>query len=69
VYAGMHCRVRSFARSSCPLTPNHATLPVPFFPHDAIDDLTFAILYKHAVQSYYPLALLLWREKIRQLLR
>ena len=30
-------------------------------------DLTSAVLYKPDVQPYYPLALLLWRKKIRQL--
>jgi hypothetical protein len=51
------------------VTSKRATLAVPFFPRDKADDLTFAILYKYAARSYYPLALLLWREKIRQPLR
>jgi len=69
VYAGMHCQTWSFTHPHCPLTPNHATFAVPFFRQNDADDLTFAILYKHVSRSYYPLALLLWREKIRQLLR
>lgn len=69
MYARMHCQTRSFTHAHRPLTLNNATLAVPFFRQNDADDLTFAILYKYVGRSYYPLALLLWREKIRQLLR
>ena len=65
MYAGMHCQERSFTHPHLPLAPKHATLAVPFFGQNDADDLTFAILYKYVARSYYPLALLLWREKIR----
>ena len=65
----MRCWTRSFDRPHRLLTSKPATLAVPFFSRNDDDDLTFGILYKHPPRSYYPVALLLWREKIKQLLR
>ena len=45
----------------------HARFAVPFFQRTTADDLIFAILYNCVARSYYPLALLIWRKKIKLL--
>jgi hypothetical protein len=47
----------------------HAAFTVLIFPRRRADDLTSAVLYKPGAQTYYPIALLLWREKLRKLFR
>jgi len=46
-----------------------ATFAVPSCGRVRVADLTDAVLYKATAEPYYPLALLLWREKFRQLFR
>jgi hypothetical protein len=40
-----------------------AAFSMLFLLSSCIHDLTFAILYKPDAQTYYPVALLLWRKK------
>jgi hypothetical protein len=40
-----------------------ATSNVLFAPQKFVNDLTTAILYRAVTETYYPIALMLWREK------
>ena len=46
-----------------------ATWSVLFRARDGLYDLTTAILYTPVTETYYPIALLLWRKNLRQLLQ
>lgn len=69
MHAGSCCVWWSFLQSLCSSHQQYASATVPECEQNRTHDLTSAILYSQLAQPYYPLALLLWREKIKQLLK